>query len=168
MPPSSPPAVRRKPFVLREPFNGFSHLAGVLLSVIALVVLMSLSQGRLPALVGCSLFGVSLVLVYVASTLYHSLHVSRRIYDWLGRFDYIAIFLLIAGTFAPLCLVTLHGRVGSSVLIAEYSLALIGILGVLVWKKMPDWVRIGLYVAMGLLMVPLLPLLRTLLPAEAI
>lgn len=153
---------------MREPFNGLSHLAGVFLSLVALSVLLVAAWGRPRPLIGVGLFGASLIAVYLASTLYHSLRVSGPVYDWLGRFDYIAIFLLIAGTYAPLCLVTLHGAGGGALLCLEYGLALAGILGVLLWKGMPDWLRIVLYLFMGSLIVPLLPSLRPLLPKEAL
>lgn len=154
--------------LFREPFNGISHLAGALLSVVALVALLVLTWGRPWATLACALYGVSLILLYAASSLYHSLRVSRDVHHWLGRFDYIAIFLLIAGTYAPLCLVTLRHTVGWHLMLAEYGLALLGIAGVVFWKRIPDWVRIVLYLVMGWLIVPVLPHLRQLLPAEAI
>lgn len=154
--------------LFREPFNGISHLAGAALSVAALVVLLILAWGRPWATAAFTVYGVSLIVLYAASTLYHSLRVSRRVYHWLGRCDYIAIFLLIAGTYAPLCLVTLRHTVGWPLMLSEYGLALMGIAGVVFWKRMPDWVRIVLYVVMGCLIVPVLPHLSALLPPAAL
>lgn len=164
--PISPSQKKPRPF--REPFNGISHLAGAVLSVAALFALLILAEGRPWRTVAFTLYGASLIALYAASTLYHSLRVSRNTYHWLGRFDYIAIFLLIAGTYAPLCLVTLRDSVGWPLLAWEYGLALTGIAGVIFWKRMPTWVRIVLYLIMGWLIVPVLPHLRSVLPAEAI
>jgi hemolysin III len=152
----------------REPFNGLSHFTGALLSIIGLFVLINAVWGRFWPMVGVCLYGSSLILLYSASALYHSLHVSPRAHDWLGRFDYCAIFLLIAGTYAPLCLVTLRGAGGGHLIAAEYGLAVAGILGVLLWNRMPDWIRWALYVIMGWLLLPVLPRIRTALPPAAI
>ncbi len=152
---------------IREPFNGLSHIAGALLSIVGLFVLIGAARGRILPLIGFSLYGASLVTLYTASALYHSLRVSRRVYDALGRFDYAAIFLLIAGTYAPLCLVTLRGPTGERLLAAEYSLALAGILGVLAWSRMPDWVRWVIYVCMGWLVLFFFPQVRAALPPAA-
>lgn len=154
--------------LFREPFNGISHLAGAVLSVAALVVLLILAWGRPWATIAFTVYGVSLIVLYAASTLYHSLRVSSDVYQWLGRFDYIAIFLLIAGTYAPLCLVTLRHTVGWPLMLSEYGLALLGIAGVVFWKRMPNWPRIVLYVVMGCLIVPILPHLSGLLPTAAV
>ena len=162
------PPSPQKPRLFREPFNGISHLVGAILSVAALTALIVLAWGRPWHTVAFTLYGLSLVVLYAASALYHSLRVSRSVYHWLGRFDYMAIFLLIAGSYAPLCLVTLRHSVGWPLLAWEYGLALTGIAGVLFWKRMPDWVRIVLYLCMGWLIVPVLPHLRLVLPAEGI
>src|SRR6478609_2193175 len=115
------------PLKIREPFCGLSHFAGAILSVAALVVLLVLARGQLRPLVGFTVYGVSLITLYLASALSHSLHVNPRTQELLNRLDYIAIFLLIAGTCTPLCLVSLRGAWGWGVLGAEYGLALIGI-----------------------------------------
>lgn len=162
------PSAPTKRRLFREPFNGITHLAGAVLSVAALAVLLVLAWGRPWAVAAFTLYGVSLVALYSASALYHSLHVSSDTYHWLGRFDYMAIFLLIAGTYAPLCLVTLRHSGGVPLILAEYGLALVGIAGVLFWRDMPNWPRIVLYIVMGWLVVPLLPHLRLALPSEAL
>lgn len=166
---ANPPSPTRRQLThFREPFNGISHLAGALLSVAALIALLILAWGRPWAMLAFTLYGVSLVALYVASTLYHSLHVRDSAYHWLGRFDYIAIFLLIAGTYAPLCLVTLRHTVGLPLIISEYALALVGIAGVVFWKRMPNWPRIALYLVMGWLIVPVLPHLRQAMSPEGV
>lgn len=123
------------------------------LSVAALVTLLIAAQGRVWHLVGFAIYGTSLIVLYTASALYHSLRVRPRAARRLQRFDYIAIFLLIAGTYAPMCLTKLRGAWGWSLLGVEYGLATIGIAGMIFWKNAPDWFRIVLYAVMGWLVV---------------
>ena len=101
---------------VREPFNGLSHLAGVLLSLAGLLFLVAASIGKPWHLTGFAIYGTSLVLLYTASTLYHSLPACPRRTRQLLVFDQVAIYLLIAGTYTPLCLVPLRGPWGWSLL----------------------------------------------------
>ena len=157
---------RIKRFWIREPFCGLSHGIGAALSVAALVVLLVLAHGKLWQTISFAVFGVSLIVLYTASTLYHSLWVKPKQILALMRFDHIAIFLLIAGTYAPVCLVSLRGAWGWSLFGVEYGLAVIGIVCSLVWKGFPDWARIGIYILMGwLIMVAIVPATHVLGPA---
>jgi len=157
---------RIKRFWIREPFCGLSHGIGAALSVAALVVLLVLAHGKLWQTISFAVFGVSLIVLYTASTLYHSLWVKPKQILALMRFDHIAIFLLIAGTYAPVCLVSLRGAWGWSLFGVEYGLAVIGIVCSLVWKGFPDWARIGIYILMGwLIMVAIVPAIHVLGPA---
>lgn len=139
---------------IKEPFCGLSHFVGVLLSVAALVVLLVLARGRFWHTTGFAIYGASLILLYTASTLYHTLPVGPPYAGWLQRFDHVAIFVLIAGTYAPVCLVALRGAWGWSLFAAEYTLAGAGIGAVLFGRRrFPEWVRVGLCVVMGWLIV---------------
>ena len=152
-----------KRFWIREPFCGLSHGIGAALSVVALVVLLVLADGKLWQTISFAVFGVSLIVLYTASTLYHSLWVKPKQILQLMRFDHVAIFLLIAGTYAPVCLVSLRGAWGWSLFGVEYGLAVIGIVCSLVWKGFPDWARIGIYVIMGwLIMIAIVPTIHVL------
>ena len=157
---------RIRRFWIREPFCGLSHGIGAALSVAALVVLLVLAHGKLWQTISFAVFGVSLIVLYTASTLYHSLWVKPKQILALMRFDHVAIFLLIAGTYAPVCLVSLRGAWGWSLFGVEYGLAVIGIVCSLVWKGFPDWARIGIYILMGwLIMVAIVPAIHVLGPA---
>jgi hemolysin III len=157
---------RIKRFWIREPFCGFSHGLGALLSVAALVALLVLAHGKVWHTVSFAVFGVSLIVLYTASTLYHSLWVKPQQIIKLMRFDHVAIFLLIAGTYAPVCLVGLRGAWGWSLFGVEYGLAIVGIVCSLVWKNFPDWARIGIYLIMGwLIAIAMTPLHHVFPPA---
>ena len=145
---------------IKEPFCGLSHGIGALLSVAALVALLWLADGRLWNLAAGAIYGATLILLYAASALYHSLRVSPRAEVWLQKFDHSAIFLLIAGSYTPICLLALRGERGWILLTAVWSLAIIGVAGSLLWKTMPDWLRVVLYVVMGWLVLGALAPLR--------
>ena len=153
---------------IREPFNGVSHLVGAVLSVIGLILLLVFSKGRPWHIAGFLVYGVSLILLYTASTLYHSLHGCPRKINRLMKIDQVAIFALIAGTYTPVCLVPLRGVWGWTLLAVVWTIAFIG-MGLRVgWRKSPHWVPIALYLIMGWLSVAAVGPLNRTLPPDAL
>ena len=138
---------------IKDPFPGLSHWLGVGLSLAGLVTLLVLARGRPMHVVGFAVYGVSLVLLYLASALAHSVHCSPRNAERLDRLDYMAIFLLIAGTYTPLCLVPLHGPWGWALLVAVWLMAALGITTTLLARRSRTWPRVTLYLCMGWLAV---------------
>ena len=138
---------------LREPFCGLSHLAGVGLSIAALVALLSASYGKPQHLIGCSIYGASLIFLYTASTLYHSLPVGPERVERLRALDQAAIYALIAGTYTPICLVALRGAWGWSLLGVVWGIGATGAAARLVWRGFPEWLSYTLYFTMGGLFV---------------
>src|SRR3954454_8227531 len=112
---------------IRDPFCGLAHLFGSVLSLAGLVALLILAAGRPRHVIAFTVYGLSLVVLYTASGLAHSLHCAPRVGRRLDRFDYAAIFGLIAGTYTPVCLLTLGGAWGWWLLTAEWSLAAVGV-----------------------------------------
>ncbi|MGB7161023.1 MAG: hemolysin III family protein [Tepidisphaeraceae bacterium] len=153
---------------IKEPFCGLSHLFGAALSVAGLVVLLVITSGRPWHVTGVAIYGASLVLLYVASTLSHSVHCSPDREKRLDRFDHAAIFLLIAGTYTPLCLVTLRGPWGWTILAVEWVLAVVGIVLVTSGVIRRQWPRVAVYVAMGWVALAAVVPLVHLLPGWAI
>jgi hemolysin III len=153
---------------LKEPFCGISHFVGAILSVILLVALLFAAHGRPRYLAAFGIYGASLIALYLASALYHSLHADPGTTKRLQTLDYATIFLLIAGTYTPVCLITLRGAGGESILAAEYFLAVIGIGIMLFWKAAPHVIRVLLYLVMGWLAVIAWPALSARLPAPAL
>lgn len=161
---TNPPAVY-KVFSLREEIaHAVSHGVGILLSIIALTVLVAVSfrDGGVRHVVGSAVFGTTLLVLYVTSTLYHSV-THPRAKQVLRKLDHTAIYLLIAGTYTPLTLVTLHGPWGWGILTANWVLAVVGIAHAWSpWRhhRAPAHV---LYVLMGwLILVAVAPLSRAL------
>ncbi|MFM2398054.1 MAG: hypothetical protein RL341_211 [Pseudomonadota bacterium] len=113
--------------VYGERFNSISHLAGAVLAAAGALTLVHIAaaHGDTLKLVGFSVFGLTMVLLYVASTLYHSAQGAAK--ERFAKFDYCAIYLLIAGTYTPFALVTLRGPWGYALLGVIWTLALAGI-----------------------------------------
>jgi hemolysin III len=153
---------------IKEPFSGISHIVGVLLSIAALVVLLIRAEGRVWHVVGFTIYGATLILLYAASSAAHSVHCSPRTGERLDRLDYSAIFLLIAGTYTPICLVPLRGPWGWALLAGVWSLAAIGISSVWLWRSRRTWMRVTIYLCMGWLAVLALGQFLRIFPAFAL
>lgn len=138
----------------REEFASMvTHAAGIVFSVVALIVMLAMSVGDALKTVSALVFGLSLVVLYASSTLYHTATSHR----WKARFqtlDHICIYLLIAGTYTPFTLITLRGPWGWSLFGAVWAMAAGGVLVKSLWKGKKDhWISTALYVVMGWLIV---------------
>ncbi|NLK97710.1 PAQR family membrane homeostasis protein TrhA [Defluviitalea saccharophila] len=152
---------------MKEPMNALTHLIGDILSVIGLVFLLyyAIVRGTPWHIVSFSVFGVSLILLYTASTLYHALKVSEKKTEILHRIDHMMIYVLIAGTYTPVCLLPLRGVWGWSLLISIWTIAIVGILLKIFWFDAPRWLSTLFYIAMGwLVIVAFYPLMNALSP----
>jgi hemolysin III len=155
---------------VKDPFSGFSHLVGAVLSAVGLFFLIkyAVANGTVWHIVSFSIFGASLILLYTASSLYHLLIVSDRGSTILRKIDHMMIYVLIAGTYTPVCLIPLRGSWGWSLLISIWSIAMVGIILKLLWFNAPRWLYTLFYVIMGwLIVIAFIPLVRT-MPAAAI
>ncbi len=140
---------------IREPVNALTHLVGAVLAAVGLVVLLvnGVASGSVRQVIAFAVFGASLVLMYSTSGIYHSLNLSERGLTILRRLDHMMIYVLIAGTYTPVCLVLLRGRLGIGLLIAVWAIAVVGIVQKLVWMQAPRWFSTALYLGMGWLAV---------------
>lgn len=136
---------------MREPVNGLTHAAGGVLAVAGLVVLLATaaSARRVDQLVAFGVFGLSLISLYTASSLYHLLPLSPSGVAKLRRLDHMSIFVLIAGTYTPFCLLALEGTWRWGLLSLIWVLALCGVLLKLLWMDAPRWLSVVLYLGMG-------------------
>lgn len=135
----------------REPVNALTHSVGAVLSVIGLVVLLivAIGHGSARQVVAFSIFGGSLVAMYSASAFYHSFRLSERGIAHMRRIDHVMIYVLIAGTYTPVCLLLLTRRLGLGLLIAVWALAAIGTAQKIAWMRAPTWLSMALYLGMG-------------------
>ncbi|RPI01349.1 MAG: hemolysin III family protein [Ignavibacteriae bacterium] len=140
---------------LREPVSGLTHLAAVFLSLEALIVLeqYAVTSGTVWHIVSFAIYGASLILLYCASAMYHLLTLSSHSLTILRRIDHAMIFILIAGTYTPVCLLPLRGIWGWSLFGVVWSMALAGIVQALFWIHAPRWLSTTLYLIMGWLVI---------------
>ncbi len=104
-------------------------------------------------IVAVTIFGVSMILLYSASATYHMVLAKDRIIAILRRLDHSMIFLLIAGSYAPFCLIALNGSTGFVLFTVVSGIAIVGILFKMVWFNCPRWLSTGLYIGMGWIIV---------------
>jgi len=148
---------------LGERFNGYSHLAGTILAAAgaATLITMAAAKGDATRVVSFSIYGASLFLLYLTSTMYHSLR--GRAKNVFRKLDHSAIYLLIAGTYTPFVLVTLGGAWGWTLFGAIWGLAVVGIVQELCIARGTRVLSLVIYLLMGwLAVVALVPLFRAL------
>jgi len=152
-----------------ETANAVSHGIGALLSLPALylLVVQALKNGHWTHVLGGTAFGASLFVLYACST---ALHCARnpRVLERLEMLDHAAIYLLIAGTYTPLLLIAVRGKLGFVLLVFIWILALLGITLKLRYPgRFMAW-SIVQYLGMGWLLLPVIPPLRQALPPQGI
>ncbi len=146
-----------------ESFSFFSHLIGVLGSIALLVWMVVRAEGVL-ATASYAVYGATLILLFSASTLHHAVQTAagEERSGLLRRLDHVSIYLFIAGTYTPVCLLGIGGAWGVSVLSVVAGLAVIGVFVKLFAPFTPRWVTSGLYIALGwTAVVAVKPLLDT-------
>ena len=140
---------------VKDPMSALTHFIGFLAVIPCFILLMQ--KAKLEAGIwhqwGFAIFGISLLLLYGASTIYHTLKLSPKKVSLLRRVDHMMIFVLIAGTYTPICLVSLHGKWGWTMLVLIWAFALAGILLKIFWMNAPRWLSTLIYVVMGWLAV---------------
>jgi len=137
----------------REPFSGFSHMLGAIISLLGLVFLLFAqlhsNNYNLYTLISTVIFGISLILLYTASSVYHLTVAKDSIINILRKIDHAMIFVLIAGTYTPICIVLLETPIRYYMLAIIWAVAIIGILFKLCWINCPSWLSSTIYIAMG-------------------
>ena len=151
-----------------EPLSGITHLIGTILGIAGLIILIVLAVRHASVwhIVGFSIFGASLILLYLSSTLYHLIPIRREIFR---KIDHSMIFVLIAGTYTPLCITVLRGGMGWSIFGIVWGIAIIGIIMKITSSRpIKPWVSTLIYIAMGWIMIVAISPLSKILPAGAI
>lgn len=138
-------------FKIKDPGSAITHFIGMLLALGAATPLL-LKAAREPGivnLVSLSIFIVSMVLLYAASTTYHTLDISPTVNKMLRKIDHMMIYILIAGTYTPICLVVLGDKTGWTLMALVWGIAIAGILISALWITCPKWFSSVVYIAMG-------------------
>lgn len=136
---------------IREPGSAITHFIGMLLAVCASAPLLAkaaLDCGRV-GIIAMAVFMTSMILLYGASTLYHSVNLSGRKLKIFRKIDHMMIFVLIAGSYTPVCLLVLEPDAGQTLLITVWAIAAIGMLIKALWITCPKWFSSIIYIAMG-------------------
>ena len=133
-----------------EKLNSITHLVGAVLALVGFGVLLTISiQEQNPLLIiSFTIFGLTLILLYTMSTLYHSFH-PPKLKKIFQKFDHVSIYLLIAGTYTPYMLVSLRGSNGLIMLTLIWVMAVIGLLLDIFISKRIEWLQVLIYLVMG-------------------
>ena len=138
-------------FKIKDPVSAATHFAGFLISIPVMIclILKSVEEALPLHVVAFTVFGISLLLLYGASTIYHTMDVKKETEVKLKRIDHMMIFILIAGTYTPVCMIVLGDKTGWTMLTLVWGIAIVGIIINALWITCPKWFSSLHYIAMG-------------------
>lgn len=136
---------------IKEPGSAITHFIGMLMAIFAAVPLL-IKAAHEPSriyVISLAVYSASMILLYAASTTYHTFDISAKINTILKKWDHMMISVLIAGSYTPICLLVLKGKTGLILLAIVWSFAIVGVLIRAFWVYCPKWVSSILYIGMG-------------------
>ena len=153
---------------IKDPVSALTHFVGAVLSCVAVValILRAVELGSPLHIVSFAVFGLSLVGLYTASTVYHMIDKPEAMRQVFRRVDHMMIFVLIAGTYTPICLIALHGKTGYTLFAIIWAVAISGIIMKAFWINAPRWLTAGLYILMGWLVIIAIQPIISALPVQ--
>lgn len=136
---------------IREPASAITHFVGMLMAVLAAMPLLAKAgmSGSVVTVAAMMIFAGSMVLLYGASAVYHAVVVSGGVLKIFQKIDHMMIFVLIAGSYTPVCLIVLGGDAGYHLLAAVWGIAGVGMIIKALWIDCPKWFSSVIYIAMG-------------------
>lgn len=136
---------------IREPGSALTHFIGMLMAAFAAVPLLAKAglTGNMVAVAAMMIFSLSMVCLYGASALYHSVNVKGSVLKIFKKIDHMMIFVLIAGSYTPVCLLILDHELGYPLLAAVWGIAIVGMIIKMFWVTCPKWFSSVIYIAMG-------------------
>lgn len=150
---------------IREPGSAITHFIAMMMAVFATVPLLVKAgiQSGWENFLAMAIFMGSMILLYGASATYHSVDLTGRSLRVFRKLDHMMIFVLIAGSYTPVCLIVLGGKLGYTLLALVWGIAAVGMLVKACWITCPKWFSSVIYIAMGWVCVLVFgPLLKTL------
>ena len=151
---------------LKDPWSAITHGIAMLLAIAgtAPLLLRAASGENAPLhIVALAVFILTMILLYTASTVYHSVDSTETVNRRLRKMDHMMIFVLIAGSYTPVCLIVLGGKLGYTLLALVWGIAAVGMIVKACWITCPKWFSSVIYIAMGWVCVLVFgPLLKTL------
>ena len=136
---------------VKDPGSAITQFIGMLMAIFAAIPLL-IKAAREPGkiyFISIAVYAASLILLYAASTTYHTFNISKKVNTILKKIDHMMISVLIAGSYTPICLLVLGGRTGWILLAVVWGFAIAGILIKAFWVFCPKWVSSILYIGMG-------------------
>ena len=136
---------------IKDPGSALTHFIAMILAIIAAIPLLSKAghdSGHMH-ISALAIFILSMIGLYAASTIYHTLDISPKINKLLRKIDHMMIFILIAGTYTPVCMIVLGDKTGWTMLTLVWGIAIVGILINALWITCPKWFSSLIYIAMG-------------------
>ena len=149
-------------FKVKDPISALTHFIGFVFAIIGLALLLirgAAYQNERMTLISYAVFMISMVLLYGASTSYHSFNSTEKINRILKKIDHMSIFVLIAGTYTPVCLTCLKDSVGRILLICIWAIAIVGMIVKFCWIYCPKWFSSVIYCLMGWAVLSVFPVL---------
>ena len=136
---------------IKDPGSAITHFIGMLMAMFAAtpLIIKSLHEPDYIHVISLTVFIVSMILLYAASTIYHTLNLSERTNRILRKLDHSMIFVLIAGSYTPVCLLAIPGMTGYILLAVVWIIALLGMGFKYFWVYCPKWISSVLYIALG-------------------
>lgn len=164
---------RRKKWIhmlskFREPVNGLTHLGGALAALLGAIALLIIAWSDNAKVLSVLVYGISLILLFSASSAYHLIQANSKNIQILRKLDHSAIYVLIAGTYTPFCVLAFSGFFHWDMLAIVWSFALVGIIVKIFYVKAPRWLNAAIYVLMGWLGISAVGQISAALPASAI
>jgi len=153
---------------MKEPVNTWTHLVTFIAAIAGLAFFILVTKGNLPKLIAMTIYGISVVILYGASSIYHWVRTTPRKVLMLKKIDHVSIYFLIAGSYTPVLFYGLTGAWKWSMLIAVWTLAIAGMLLKIWFIHAPRYISTAFYVMLGwIALVPFVQLIKN-LPAGAI
>jgi len=153
---------------LREPVNGLTHFFAAIVAAIGLIALVMIGWKSIIKEISLSIYGISLILLFAASATYHMVKAKPTIIEKLRKFDHSAIYVLIAGTYTPICMIMFSGFWKWGLLALIWSLAALGVALEVVLIKARRWLRVGVYIMMGWICIAAIGEMLKVMPAGAL
>ena len=140
---------------IKDPGSAITHGIAVLLAATGTAPLLIKAARHEDVLhiFALSIFILSMILLYFASTIYHTIDSTEKVNRRLRKFDHMMIFVMIAGSYTPVCLIALHNKTGYLLCALVWTVAIVGIIIKALWITCPKWVSSVLYISMGWLCV---------------
>lgn len=147
--------LQRQTHSIKDPGSAITHFIGMLMAIFAALPLMirACSHREPLYILSMAVFMISMILLYAASTVYHTFDVSEGVNKILRKIDHMMIFVLIAGSYTPVCLLVLKGKTGYLLCALVWTIAIAGIIIKAFWITCPKWFSSVLYIGMGWLCV---------------